>query len=143
MTLKILERLFVAALVCCLWNGCRSNFHLVLFNNTEDTIIIHRRTLDATPLVVVPGVAGEITGVSTDDFILETKGRLLHYQFPVAYTFPSAAVPPGYVRRVRRLGPAYYFQLAPDDRIYILRPREPLQETTHAAQPAGFPLLPH
>jgi hypothetical protein len=143
MTPKILRRVFAAALACCLLTGCRSRFHLILFNNTEDTIIIHRRTLDATPLVVVPGVSGEITGVSTDDFILETRGRLLHYQFPVAYTYPSAAVPPGYVRRVRRFGPCFYFQLAPDERIYILRQHEPLREIPHAAQPAGFPLLPH
>jgi hypothetical protein len=140
---KIFGRLFVAALACCLLNGCGPDFHLVLFNNTDDAIIIHRRTQDPTPLYVVAGISGEITGVSTDDFIIERQGRLLHYRFPSAYTYPSAEVPAGYQRRVRRIGRAFYFQLNPDNRIYILRQHDSLEETKHADQPAGFPLVPH
>jgi hypothetical protein len=124
-------------------DGCRSDFHLLLFNNTEETIIIRRRTQDPSPLIVVPGITGEITGVSTDDFSIERNNQLLHYHFPPAYTFPSVAVPAGYERRVKRVGRAFYFQLAPDNRIYILRQQEVLQETSHSPQPAGFPLVPH
>ena len=142
MTLKILGRFLVAVLACCLLASCRSDFHLVLFNHTDDTIVIHRRTQDPTPLVVLAGISGEITGVSTDDFIIEREGRLLHYHFPLAYTYPSAAVPPGYKRRVPPLGPSFYFQLAPDNRIYMLRRNERSVETTHSPQPPGFPLVP-
>ncbi len=142
MTPKILGRLAAAALVCLLLCDCRSDFRLLLFNNTEDPIILHRREKDPTPLVVLAGVAGEITGVSTDDFFIQRGDKPLHYHFPAAYTFPSAAVPPGYQQHVPKIGRVFYFQLAPDNRIYILRPHEPLSEATHSPQPAGFPLVP-
>ena len=145
MTLKFLGRLLVFAVACCCLPGlasCHSDFHLVLFNDTDDAIIIHRRTLDATPLFVVAGVAGEITGVSTDDFILERNGRLLHYRFPLNYTFPSATVPSGYKRRVAGLGTSFYFQFNRDNRIYMLRKHDSPREASHPDQPPGFPLVP-
>ena len=140
---KIVARLFLAVFGCCLLSGCPSKFHLLLFNNTDDTITIYLRTSDPTPLVVLAGISGDITGVSTDDFIIEHNGQLLHYRFPRAYTFPSASVPSGYERKVRRIGRSFYFQLASDNRIYILPERDPLQERSHPPQPAGFPLTPH
>jgi hypothetical protein len=143
MTPKMLARLAAAAVACLLMCGCRSDFRLLIYNNTEDPVILHRRTDDPTPLVVLAGVAGEITGVSTDDFFIQRQGKALHYRFPAAYTFPSAAVPPGYQQHVPNIGRVFYFQLAPDNRIYILRPGEPLRETTRSPQPAGFPLVPH
>jgi hypothetical protein len=142
MTPKILGRLAAAALACFFICGCRSDFRLLLFNNTEDPVVLHRRADDPTPLVVLAGVAGEITGVSTDDFFIMRQGKPLHYRFPAAYTYPSAAVPPGYQHRVPHIGRVFYFQLAPDNRIYILRPDEPLSESGPAPQPAGFPLVP-
>ena len=138
---KICARLFAVALLCCLSSGCHSGFHVVLFNSTNDTIIIRRRAQDPTPLVVLAGISGNITGVSTDDFTIEREGRLLHYRFPEAYTYPSAAVPAGYERRVPSVGRAFYFHLAPDNRIYILRAHDSLHDISHA-QPAGFPLVP-
>ena len=143
MTPKLLGRLLVVALACCLLDGCRSDFRLVLFNATDDTIVIRRRLLERAPLVVVAGVSGEITGVSTDDFSIERKGKMLRYHFPKAYMLPSAAVPPGYERKVPKIGRSYYFQLAPDNRIYILRRRETLQSDRHPEQPPGFPLAPY
>jgi hypothetical protein len=140
---KLLARLLLAALACCLLSSCRSKFHLLLFNNTDDTITIYLRTSDPTPLVVLAGISGDITGVSTDDFIIEHNGKLLHYRFPLAYTFPTAAVPSGYQRNVRRIGRSFYFQLASDNRIYLLPEHDPLQERNHPPQPAGFPLSPH
>ena len=142
MTPKILGRLLAAAVACCLLNSCRSDFHLLLFNGTDDTIITRRRALDPTPLVVLAGISGEITGVSTNDFTIERQGRVRHYHFPAAYTYPSASVPSGYERRVRGVGRTFYFQLAADNRIYILSRHEPVQERNHPAQPAGFPLIP-
>ena len=143
MTPKILARLLAVALACCLLDGCRSDFHLVLFNDTDDTIIIRRRLLDRTPMVVVAGISGEITGVSTDDFSIERNGRLLRYHVPPAYVYPSASVPPGFERKVPTVGKSYYFQLTGDNRIYMLRRRDALQTKDHGQQPAGFPLVPH
>ena len=143
MTPKIFGRLFAAALACCLLNSCRSDFHLVIFNNTDDRIIIRLRKDDPTPLYVLAGISGEITGVSTDDFSIERQGRVSHYHFPFAYTYPSASVPAGYERRVHRVGQTFYFQLARDNRIYILHRGEPLEEEAHPEQPAGFPLVPY
>ena len=142
MSRKNLAHLFVGALFCCLLNGCRSNFHLVLFNDTDDTVVLRRRTQDRTPLVVYAEVSGEITGVSTDDFTVERRGRVLHYRFPAAYTYPSASVLAKYERRVPPLGRAFCFQLAQDNRIYILRRREALVAGSHPEQPPGFPLVP-
>lgn len=143
MTSKTLARLFFVAAVCCLLNGCRSEFHLVLFNDTDDTIIIRRRELDRTPMVVVAGISGEITGVSTDDFSIERNGKVAHYHFPSGYTYPSAAVPSGYARSVPHIGRSFYFQLLADNRIYILKRGEALESTDHSGQPGGFPLIPH
>ena len=141
-TPRALARLFLLAVACCFLNGCRSEFHLVLFNDTDDTIILRRRTLDRTPMVVVAGISGEITGVSTDDFSIERNGRLLRYHFPPGYIYPSGTVPPGYVRKVPKIGRSFYFQLAPDNRIYILRRRDALETRDHDRQPPGFPLVP-
>ena len=143
MTLKNLGRFAVALAACWLLNGCRSDFHLLLFNDTNSTIVIRRRLADRVPLVVVAGISGELTGLSADDFSLERNGKMLRYHFPLAYMIPSATVPPGYERKVPRIGKSYYFQLAPDNRIYILRRNEALSSETHPAQPAGFPLSPY
>ena len=142
MTLKNFGRIVAAAAACWLLNGCRSDFHLLLFNDTDSTIVIRRRMTERTPLVVVAGISGELTGLSTDDFSLERKGRILRYRFPTAYLFPSASVPSGYERAVPRVGRSFYFQLAPDNRIYILQRHEALSSETHPTQPAGFPLAP-
>ena len=142
MTLKDLGRIVAALAACWLLDGCRSDFHLLLFNDTDSTIVIRRRLAERVPLVVVAGISGELTGLSTDDFSLERKGKLLRYRFPAAYMTPSASVPSGYERTVPRVGRSFYFQLAPDNRIYILRRHEALSSETHPAQPAGFPLLP-
>ena len=143
MTPRILGRLFAVALACCLLSGCRSAFHLILFNNTDSTIVIRRRTTDRVPLVVVAGISGELTGLSTDDFSLERNGKMLRYHFPLAYMVPSKSASPGYERKVPRIGRCFYFQLAPDNRIYILRRKETLSAASHPAQPAGFPLTPY
>ena len=139
---KIFARLCIVAVACCLLAGCRSDFHLVLFNDTDDTIIIRRRLLDRTPMVVVAGISGEITGVSTDDFSVERGGRLLRYHFPPDYSYPSVSVPSGYTRKVPQIGRSFYFQLAPDNRIYILRRSDALETHDHDHQPPGFPLVP-
>jgi hypothetical protein len=139
---QFLRRLVLAALACCLLDACGSDFHLVIFNDTDDTIVIRRRASEPSPLFVLAGISGEITGVSTDDFTIERQGRLLHYHFPLAYTFPSAAVPSGYKRSVRDVGRSYYFQFTNDNRIYILRQNEPLRSSDHPQQPPGFPLVP-
>ena len=143
MPFKVLARLFAAVLACCLLDGCQSNFHLVLFNNTDDTIILRRRELDRTPMVVIAGIAGEITGVSTDDFSIERNGKVLHYHFPPNYVYPSASVSSKYQCKVPGIGRAFYFQLAADNRIYILHRGERLEAPNHPTQPAGFPLVPH
>ncbi len=143
MTVKTFGRLFAVALACCLLDGCRSGFHLVLFNNTDSTIIIRRRLTDRVPLVVVAGISGEFTGLSTDDFSLERDGKMLHYHFPLAYMVPSKSLSRGYERDVPKVGHCYYFQLAPDNRIYILQRKETLSAETHPEQPAGFPLAPY
>lgn len=142
-TSKFLRRLFAASLACCLLSGCRSDFRLLLFNDTDSTIVIRRRSNERTPLVVVAGISGELTGLSTDDFSLERNGKLLRYHFPAAYMLPSAAGPSGYERTVPKVGRCFYFQLAPDNRIYILRRGEALSSEAHPTQPAGFPLTPY
>ena len=142
MSLKNFGRFSIVVLFCCLLNGCRSNFHLVLFNDTDDTVVLRRRSQDRTPLVVYAEVSGEITGVSTDDFTIERKGRVLHYRFPAAYTYPSNPVPAKYERRVQPLGRSFCFQLAQDNRIYLLRRHEALTANSHPEQPLGFPLVP-
>ena len=142
MSAKFLLRVFAAVLFCGLLNGCRSNFHLVLFNDTDDTVVLRRRAQDRTPLVVYAEVSGEITGVSTDDFTIERRGRSLHYRFPAAYAYPSAPALAKYERRIQPLGRSLCFQLAPDNRIYILRRNEALVASSHPEQPPGFPLVP-
>ena len=143
MLLKSLPRLAAVVLLGCLLNGCRSNFHLVLFNDTDDTIILRLRPPQGAPLVVIAGISGDITGLSTEDFTVERKGKVLHYRFPSIYAYPSPAVSSVYQRRVPQVGRAFYFQLAQDNRIYILRRQEKLENEEHFAQPAGFPLTPH
>lgn len=142
MIFKRLGGLLAAVLVCCLLNGCRSDFHLVLFNDTDDTIVLRLRTLDRTPLVVVAGISGEITGVSTDDFSIERNGKVRHYHFPAAYAYPSNPALKQYERAVPPLGRSVCFQLGQDNLIYVLRRHETLVARDHPPQPAGFPLLP-
>ena len=139
---KLLGRLCIAVVACCLLSGCGSSFHLVLFNDTDDTVVMHRRTQDRTPLVILAEISGEITGVSTDDFTIERKGRVLHYRFPIPYTYPSFPELRKYERSVPPLGRAFCFQLAQDNRIYILQRHEALVAREHPAQPPGFPLVP-
>lgn len=135
--------LLLAALVTCgLLGGCRSEFHLILFNNTDDQIIFRRRAADPHPVVVLACTGGEVTGVSTDDLTIVRNGREFHYRYPVGYTYPSASVPPGYERSVRRLGTAFCLQLAPDNRLYLLRRHESYTAFQHPEQPPGFPLIP-
>ena len=142
MTPKRLGRLLIAVLACGLLNGCRSDFHLVLFNDTDDTIVLRLRPQDRTPLVVVAGISGEITGVSTDDFSIEQNGKVRHYHFPAAYAYPSNPSLRQYERRVPPLGRAVCFQLSQDNLIYVLRRHEQLVASSHPPQPPGFPLLP-
>ncbi len=139
---RTLHRLCVAVLACYLLAGCRSDFHLLLFNNTDDPIVVSQRAQDPTPLRVQAGVTGDITGASTDEFSIERNGTVKHYLLPVAFTFPSGLTA-GYERRVHNVGKTFYFQLGADDRIYILRQHEPLEASAHSAQPPGFPLVPH
>ena len=138
-----LPGLLLAALAaCCLLNGCRSEFHLVLFNNTNDQIIFRRRASDPRPIVIIACTGAEVTGVSTDDLTIERNGTVYHYRYPVGYTYPSAAVPSGYERKVPHLGKAFCLQLAPDNRLYLLRRREAYTRFQHPDQPPGFPLDP-
>ena len=143
MTFKLLGRLCVAVVVCCLLNGCKHPFSLVLFNDTDDTVVVRRRTGDRTPLVIDAEVSGDITGASTDDFTVERKGKVLHYRLPIPYTYPSFPELRRYERRFPSLGKAFCFQLAQDNRIYLLRRDEKLVARDHPTQPPGFPLLPH
>ena len=142
MTPKLLGRFLALALACGLLGGCRSNFHLVLFNDTSDTVVLRRRSQDRTPLVVFAEVSGEITGVSTDDFTIQRNGQWLHYRFPIPYTYPSFPELTKYERQMRPLGRCFCFQLAQDNRIYMLKRHESLTASSHSAQPPGFPLMP-
>ena len=143
MSFKFLGRLAGAVVACCLLNGCPSPFHLVLFNDTDDTVVVRRRSQDRAPLVIFAEISGEITGVSTDDFTITRKGKVLHYRLPIPYTYPSFPELRKYERNVPPLGRAFCFQLAQDNRIYILQRREKLVARDHPAQPPGFPLVPH
>ena len=142
MTAKILGWLLVAVFACCLLNGCQRGFHLVLFNDTNDTVVLRPRNPERTPMIVDAEVAGEFTGVSTEDFTIERKSKLLHYHFPQAYTYPSSGLSK-YTRKLQPLGRSFVFQLAPDNRIYVLRRHEVMNTRMPDAQPAGFPLVPH
>ena len=142
MTLKLLGRLCIAVVACCLLNGCRSSFHLVLFNDTDDTVVVRRRAQDRTPLVIFAEVSGDITGASTDDFTIERKGKVLHYRLPIPYTYPSFPELRPYERQFPTLGRAFCFQLAQDNRIYLLERHEKLVARNHPRQPPGFPLVP-
>lgn len=142
MSLRLFVRVFAAVLLWSELSGCRSDFHLVLFNDTDDTVVLRRRAQDRTPLVVFAEVSGEITGISTDNFTVERRGQVLHYQFPAAYTYPSAPGLTKYERQVPPLGRSLCFQLAQDNRIYILRRHEALVASSHPEQPSGFPLAP-
>ena len=100
------------------------------------------RPEDPVPMVVLAGISGEITGVSTDEFTIEHGGRLLHYRFPSAYMIPS------------HCGAVWLPARCPHDRSRVLLPtrpgqphlhperREPLEVIHHLDQPAGFPLVP-
>ena len=137
--------LCLAALTACgLLTACpgRSEFHLVLFNNTNDQIIFWRRAADPHPEVILACTGGNVTDVSTDDMMIQRNGSIYHYRYPAGYTYPSASVPKEYERKVRRLGKAFCLQLAPDNRIYLLERREAYTDFAHLAQPAGFPLEP-
>ena len=143
MLLKSLTQFLAVVLLCCLLNSCRSSFHLVLFNDTDDTLVLRLRPPQGTPLVIIAGISGDITGLSTEDLTVERKGKLLHYRFPSNYAYPSPAVSSIYQRNILQLGQAFCFQIAQDNRIYILRRREKLENEEHLIQPAGFPLRPH
>ena len=135
--------LLVAALICCFLSGCRSGFHLVLYNDTDDIIVLRERgDTDRTPVVIYAELSGDLTGVSTDDFTIERKGKTLHYRFPPAYTYPSSSELAKYERKVESVGRSFCFQLAEDNRIFILRRREALNANGHPPQPPGFPLVP-
>lgn len=135
--------LLVAALIGCLLSGCRSDFHLVLYNDTDDIVILRERgDQDRTPVVIYAELSGDMTGVSTDDFTIERKGKTLHYRFPPAYTYPSNAALAKYERKVQPLGRSFCFQLADDNRIFVLRRNEAFNTDSHPPQPPGFPLVP-
>ena len=135
--------LFAALTLCSLLlGGCRSEFHLVLFNNTNDQVIFRRRAADPRPVVILACTGGDVSGVSTDDLSIERNGHVYQYRYPAAYTYPSASVPPGYERSVRRLGKAFCLQLAPDNGLYLLRKKEAFTSFQHPDQPPGFPLRP-
>ena len=137
--------LCLAALAACgLLTACpgKPEFHVILFNNTNDQIIFWRRTADPHPEVILACTGGNVTDISTDGVMIQRNGTIYHYRYPAAYTYPSASVPPGYERKVRRLGKAFCLQLAPDNRIYLLERREAYTDYAHLAQPAGFPLEP-
>lgn len=131
-----------AALCGVLLGGCRREFRLVLFNNTDDQITFRRRAADLRPVVVLACTGGDVTGLSTDDLTIERNGRTLHYRYPASYTYLSEKLPSGYERSVRRLGQVLCLQLAPDNRIYLLREKESYTGFRHPAQPPGFPLVP-
>ena len=139
-----IRRLAFAVLLaaCGLLGGCRSEFHIVCFNNTNDQVIFRRRAGDLRPVVILACTGADVSGVSTDDVTIERNGRVSHYRYPAGYTYPSAAVPAGYERRVQRVGKGFCLQLAPDDRLYLLRKGEAFTTFQHSAQPAGFPLAP-
>ena len=122
--------------------GCKREFHLVLFNNTNDQIIFRQRAGDLRPVVILACTGGDVTGLSTDDLSIERNGQVMHYRYPAAYTFPSEKAPSGYERHARRLGKAYCLQLAPDNRLYLLRTKEAYTTFQHPEQPPGFPLVP-
>ena len=134
--------LLAAVAACGLLGGCRSEFHVILFNNTNDQIIFRRRAADPHPVVILSCTGGDVTDVSTDDVTIERNGVVYHYRYPAAYTYPSGAVSSTYEYKVRRLGKAYRLQLAPDNRIYLLQRRESYTAFQHSEQPKGFPLLP-
>ncbi len=133
-----------ALAVCGLLTACpkRSEFHLVLFNNTNDQIIFWRRAADPRPIVILACTGGNVTDLSTDGVMIQRNGTVYHYRYPAAYIYPSASVPPGYERKVQRIGKAFCLQLAPDNRIYLLERREAYTDFAHLAQPTGFPLEP-
>lgn len=139
------RRLFFAAVLaaCGLLEGCRSEFHLICFNNTNDQVIFRRRADDLRPVVILACTGADVSGVSTDDVSIERNGHAYHYRYPPGYTYPSAAVPAGYERRVQRVGKAFCLQLAPDNRLYLLRKGEAFTTFRPSDQPAGFPLAPH
>ena len=133
----------VVALICCALSGCRSAFHLVLYNDTDDIVILRDRgDLDRTPVVIYAELAGDMTGVSTDDFTIERKGKTLHYRFPPTYTYPSSSALAKYERKVESVGRSFCFQLVDDNRIFILRRHEAFNADSHLPQPPGFPLVP-
>lgn len=136
--------LFVAVSICCFLSGCRSEFHLVLYNDTDDIVILRERgDSDRTPVVIYAELSGDLTGVSTDDFTVERKGKTLHYRFPPNYTYPSSSALAKYERKVESVGRSFCFQLVNDNRIFILRRHEALNADSHPPQPPGFPLEPH
>ena len=54
--------LVAAVAACGLLGGCRSEFHVILFNNTNDQIIFRRRAEDPRPAVILSCTGGDVTG---------------------------------------------------------------------------------
>ncbi len=139
---KFSLKVAVALAACVLLTGCPKDFHVVLFNNTDDPVVCRRRDGDPAPAAVFAGAGVEITGVSGDALTIERRGRTRRYLFPLAYADPQANPAPGYRAGVPNVGRSYRLQLADDNQIYLLRRGESFRDRGHAEQPTGFPLVP-
>ncbi len=137
--------LCLAALAACgLLTACpgKPEFHVILFNNTNDQVIFWRRAADPHPEVILACTGGNVTDLSTDGVMIQRNGTIYHYRYPAAYTYPSAAVPPGTNARCGGWARRFASSSRRTTASICWNDGRPTRISRTLAQPAGFPLEP-